>query len=216
MHRKPSRFGCLGGLGGPQETLPNKGGHRPSPCGQGANLWAPDEALRAGSLLGEVQNRVSGRPTAGRNGYTGNRTVSPAGRRPHEMGTLELLPFWGFGLPWRPQRPFQTKEGLAPHLANGGANFRGPRLPCELDLCWGRLKIGSPAGRRPDGEDTPEIVPFWVFGRPGMPRETLPNKGGPRPSPCGRGCELPGPNGALQAGTWGKLKTGWTRLAERA
>ena len=41
-----------------------------------------------------------------------------------------------------PGRPFQTKEGHAPHLADEGANFRAPRLPCRLELGSGKFKIG--------------------------------------------------------------------------
>ena len=168
MHRKPSRFGCLGGLGGPRRPFQTKEGLARHLADEGANLPGPNVALRAGSSLGSL------------------KIGSPAVRRPDGVDAPELVPFlrpadgrtkwihWSssrcgrLGCLGVPRRPLQTKEGLAPHLASGGANFRGPRLPCNWIFAGGKLKIGSPAGRRPGGEHPPEVVPFWVFGRPGL------------------------------------------------
>ena len=123
-----------------------------------------------------------------------------------------------------PRRPFQTKEGLARHLADEGANLPGPNVALRARSSLGNLKIGSPAVRRPDGVDAPEIVPFLrpadgrQNGYTGAPPEVgvwaaLGSPGDPskqrRASPLTlqTGVELPGPKVALQLDLcWGKAQ----------
>jgi hypothetical protein len=161
-----------------------------------SGLWQSDGRTK---WMHPKSYRFSGRPTAARNGYTG---------APPDVGVWAALGSPGDPSKQRRASPLTLRTGVRTSGAQG--------CLASWIFAGGKLKIGSPAGRRPGGEHTPEVVPFWVFGRPGRPRETLPNKGGPRPSPCGRGGQLPGPKVALQAGTWlgdaqNRVGPGWRR-----